>query len=412
MGQFSFISEPPAAPGSPIDLDGFASFYALLRALVAGQGEETFYERLRILLCLARWPSNPPTVMDLSRVLGQEVKPLAATLSTLRTGGWLLGGTDDHHYKLAPQGRILITILQLLAQPWTEAEAAPVATQIYAAAEYLGVKADLLRAHFEAVLSTLEERTAQINMALEAEDTILVKSRLSESLRNTQLGQQVLGLRHKGAVSPDEHQQVQRMHAVLSDLSHVSANLEIRYQALLTRDLLAEGGVTLGDIMDWAREATTEEMAETIGAFTRSPYLPLWSLPEMAFSDGQEALLGHVVQHRRLQLPKPEPLGEIPPTASISSIKQRIYSLQETLRHRLQDQDPLSLSAWVQHPEWSEAVLHFIAVLDPELQQLSPPIFLYLDAGGQVDVLAEGAVQAITVGAISHQSASPQRDEV
>ncbi|MBN2002637.1 MAG: hypothetical protein JXA21_04710 [Anaerolineae bacterium] len=401
MGQFKFLPNESSSPAAAVDLSGFAPFYALLRGLAAVQGEATFYERLEVLLQLARWTDAPPTALDLARVLGKPVDALSGPLSALRSAGWLVSGVDDRRYVLTPQGHILIVLLQLLAQPWTEDAVAPVATQIYAAAENLGVKTELLRTHFETVLAVLEERTRQIIAAIGAEDTALVESRLNESKRNAALGQQALKLRREGAVSPDDHHQAQRMHDVLSRLSHASGELELRYQALLTRDLLAEGGVTLGDILDWAREAEDAEMAETLLPFMADPYLPVWALPEMALIAGGETLLGHTAPRRSTRLPKPVPLAEIPPAANISEVKQRIYQVQETLRRRLAETDPLSLVTWVDQESWPVAVLHFIAALDPQLGDVIPPIFLHLDGQGRLDS-CEGAVQTVTAGSLSH----------
>ncbi|HNT75681.1 MAG TPA: hypothetical protein PKH77_11755 [Anaerolineae bacterium] len=400
MGQYKLLPHESPSP-TAVDLSGFAPFYALLRGLAAVQGEATFYERLEVLLQLARWTGAPPTVLELARALGKPADALSGALSALRGAGWLISGVDDRHYALTPQGRILIVLLQLLAQPWTEDAIAPVATQMYAVAESLGVKTELLRAHFETVLSVLEERTGQITAAIGAEDTALVESRLNESKRNAQLGQQALALRREGAVSPDDHRQAQRMHEILSRLSHASGELELRYQALLTRDLLAEGGVTLGDILDWAREAADAEMAEALLPFMEDPYLPVWALPEIALIGGGETLLGHTAPRRSTQLPKPAPLAEIPPAANISEVKQRIYQVQEALRRRLTETDPLSLAAWVAQESWPTAVLHFIAALDPQLGDMVPPIFLRLNGQGRLDGGA-GAVQAVTAGSLSH----------
>lgn len=401
MGQLELLTEQQQK-ATVTDLSGFAPYYALFRALAAGHSETTFYERLEVLLLLARWSSAPPTALDLGRALGKPPEALSSTLSVLRSAGWLVSGVDDRRYSLAPQGRILIALLQLLAQPWAEDAVAPVATQIYAAAESLGVRADLQRAHFETVLSVLEERTEQIITATGAEDTALVESRLNESRRNTKLGQQALKLRREGAVSPDDHLQAQRMHSVLSRLSHASGELELRYQALLTRDLLAEGGVTLGDILDWAREAEDDEMAEAISPFIHDPFQPVWSLPEAAFVAGGETLLGHAVSRRNTRLPKPVPISEISPTAHIDVAKQRIYQVQEELKRRLAKSDPLSLVAWVAHDSWSDAILRFIAAFDSGLRDLDPAIFLHLDEQGRLDYCTNEAVEAITVGRLSH----------
>jgi len=94
----------PHESPSPIavDLSGFATFYALLRALAAVQGEATFYERLEVLLQLARWTDAPPTALELARALGKPADTLSGALSALRVAGWLVSGVDDQRYALTP----------------------------------------------------------------------------------------------------------------------------------------------------------------------------------------------------------------------------------------------------------------------------------------------------------------------
>lgn len=209
-------------------------------------------------------------------------------------------------------------------------------------------------------------------------------------------------MRQQGAVSPDDHAQAQRMHDLLSTLLNLSGKLDVRYQELVTRDLLAEGGVTLGDIMEWARGATDAEMAETILPFMRHPYLPIWSLPERAMIDGVQTLLGQVMRRRRTTLPKPAPFAPEPPAADISAIKQRIYRFQDLLQTHLGENDPLPLVEWVDQDTWDEAVVHFVAALDRALTRLPEPIYLHFDEGGKLQRPDDRPVQAVTAGTLSH----------
>jgi len=116
--QLSLIQESGQRTAvSTTDLTGFAQFYPLLRVLTATE-ESSFYERLQLLLALAQWPGEPPTLAEVARPFATPVEKIAQTLSLLRRAGWLVSGIDDRRYSLSAPGRILITLLQMLAQPW------------------------------------------------------------------------------------------------------------------------------------------------------------------------------------------------------------------------------------------------------------------------------------------------------
>ncbi|MBK8129469.1 MAG: hypothetical protein IPK53_11425 [bacterium] len=160
---------------------------------------------------------------------------------------------DDRRYSLSIHGRMLITLLQLLAQPWQEGDVTAFAAHLYEAADSLGVRQDLLNAQFELVLTTLEERARQLETMLESEDTQLVRARLGQSEQDVKIARKALELRQQKAVPAEAYEAVQRLHTAISNLSNLAARLNQRYQKLLARDLLAQGGVTLGDILAWAR---------------------------------------------------------------------------------------------------------------------------------------------------------------
>lgn len=400
MFQLSFT--PQSKPAVPITLEGFERFYDLLRALVCGQDEGTFYERLQILLQLARRQGEPPTVQTLARELSISLN--TQTLSRLREAGWLVSGEDDRRYSLTAEGHLLIVLLQMLAQPWAEDDISAVAVRVYEAAEALGVGAELLRAQFDQVLSILEQQALEIEQTIEAEDTALVESRLQQSKRNVQMAEKALVLRKRGAASSDDYEQVQRMHRIISSFSQVSPRLENRYKKLLARDLLAQGAVTLGDILAWAQETEDKELGQTLWPYLRWPYLPLWDIPEVALLDAAYELEGKTRSDRKLPLPTPTPLTELPASATLDEIKQQLYRTQEQLRQHLKKyEDPLPLPKWVIQDVWEKAVAHFVAALDPQLRNSSEPVYLQLEAKGYLEETLEQIVYKVTQGQLSLQ---------
>jgi hypothetical protein len=314
----------------------------------------------------------------------------------------LISGQDDQRYVLTPHGRLLLVLLQMLAQPWQEGDVTAVAAQLYEAGEGLELRRDLLSAQYESLLSALEEQVRQIESTQEAEDTTLVASRLAESRRNVKIAHKALELRQKGAVTPDDYDQVQRMHGAISRLSITSPRLEARYKKLLMRDLLAQGLVTLGDIMVWAREAELEELATSIRPYMKLPYLPLWATPEAALLDAGVELSGKTAKARRHHPPEPVPITSLPATAELDEIKQLVYRKQAELRSRLQTQDPLALSEWVAQAEWTLAVTHFAAALDPQLRQTEPSVYLNLNEEGQLESQVNEVIDQVTLGELSH----------
>lgn len=400
MTQLSLVP-PTSASVAPhaADLTGFAQFYPLLRTLTATE-EGNFYERLQLLLTLAQWPGEPPTLTEVARPFATSTEKIAQTLSLLRRAGWLVSGVDDRRYSLSIHGRMLITLLQLLAQPWQEGDVTAFATHLYEAADSLGMRQDLLHAQFELVLTTLEERARQLETILESEDTQLVRARLGQSEQDVKIARKAMELRQQKAVAAEAYEAVQRLHTAISNLSNLAARLNQRYQKLLARDLLAQGGVTLGDILAWAREADEDEIAAALNPFLLLPYLPLWSLPEMALLDASVEIDGRLPMPDHAPVPQPQPIPELPPTVDLDEIKQLLYQKQALLRQHLREQDPLPLPQWVDETDWQTAVVHFAAALDPALMEMETAVYLHLDEQGALETDV-AIIQAISKGLLS-----------
>ena len=400
MTQLSLIQKSGRETAIPsTDLTGFARFYPLLRVLTATE-EGSFYERLQLLLTLAQWPGEPPTLAEVARPFATPAEKIAQTLSLLRRAGWLVSGVDDRRYSLSAPGRMLITLLQLLAQPWQEGDVTAFAAHLYEAADSLGMRQDLLHAQFELVLTTLEERARQLETILESEDAQLVRARLGQSEQDVKIARKALELRQQKAVAAEAYEAVQRLHTAISRLSNLAARLNQRYQKLLARDLLAQGGVTLGDILAWAREAEEDEIATTLCPFLLLPYLPLWSLPEMAMLDASVEIDGRPPTSYHAPVPQPQPIPELPPTVDLDEIKQLLYQKQALLRYRLEEQDPLPLPQWVDEADWQTAVVHFAAALDPALMEMETAVYLHLDEQGALETDV-AVIQAISKGLLS-----------
>lgn len=402
MQQLQFATSEDDTRAFAENLDGFERFYPLLRVLVATQEEKTFYYRLHLLLTLARWTGDPPTVTTLARTLDLEEETLSQTLGLLRRAGWLVSGVDDFRYTLTPHGRILIVLMQLLAQPWEDDDVTAFAAQLYEAAEGLDIQQDLLAAQFDIVLSTLEDRVRQTERAYGSENTDVVRSRLQGSTRDVKIAKKALQLRQQGAVGSDDYNQIQRVHTAISQLSAASAQLNTRYQKLVARDLLAQGGVTFGDILAWARDAELDELAGVMEPHVQLPYRALWSASESVIVDAGLEVAGQTVTQRSTRVPEPAPLADPPSTARLDDVKQRMYRTQEELRRRLRETDPLPLAQWVDESDWGDAVVHFLAALDPELARSEDPVYVELHSRGELDCNV-AHVEAVTAGSATRE---------
>ena len=396
----------PVSPSSQnIDLSGYKAFYTLLRALVSVQDENTFFERLRILLLLSQWSGDPPSVHILARILGTTQDGITPNLSVLRSAGWLTT-EDDRRYLISARGRILIVLLQLLAQPWQEGDVAMIAGQLYQTAEGLGLRRDLLRAQFDTVLSTIDERTRLFETILDIEDTQQVSDALKESHRDVKVAHTALELRQKGATLPEEYDQVQRMHRSISRMMQLTSDLDLRYQNLIARDLLARGLVSLGDILTWAREASEHELADSIQPFLLPGIMPLWATPERLLLDRGIELSGKVIERPKMNIPVPVPVAQLPVQTDMDEIKQAIFYKQLELRDRLMQTDPLMLAEWVDQMDWQNCVLHFLSAIDPELQKEDHPVYLLLDPDGKLNNQMNHAADAVTQGQLSRKERS------
>ena len=93
----------------PEDVRGFERLFPLLRGLVAGTDETYSFERLRLLLLLARWSGAPPTIREMCRHLHLPLERLSSHVQRLRATHWLTN--EERSYQLSTHGRLLIFVL-------------------------------------------------------------------------------------------------------------------------------------------------------------------------------------------------------------------------------------------------------------------------------------------------------------
>jgi len=253
----------------PPELRGFERLYGLLAGLTSSRSEQSFYERLQVLLLLARWQGGPPTLREIGRQLPIPLEALSSHLQRLRAANWLTD--DERYYQLTTHARILAFVLQIVAQPWQESDSVAVVTQLYAAAssQELELGPALL---FQEVVSTLEESIRRLQQVLTVEQTSLVQEQHQESRRNVRMAEMALELRERGAVDHD-FVAAARMHYAISTLSDLSGQLEQRHLSLLERDLLSSGQITLGDIQAWAQDTDDGLVASCISPFLQMTFL-------------------------------------------------------------------------------------------------------------------------------------------
>src|SRR6266700_2608871 len=184
----------------PATLQGFGPLYLLLRGLSSGQDASSFYERVEVLLLLARWTRAPLTMREMSRYLHLPLERLSYHLLRLRASGWLTN--EDRTYSLTTHGRLLIFVLRLIAQPWHDGDSVAVITQLYAAAasQELGLGPERF---FEDVVAAIEASLRRLRRAASAERTSLVSQYHEESSRNVRMADMALALRQQGAVDHD-----------------------------------------------------------------------------------------------------------------------------------------------------------------------------------------------------------------
>ncbi len=81
------------------DIRGFERLFPLLRGLVAGTDESYSFERLRLLLLLARWSGAPPTIREMRRYLHLPLERLSSHIQRLRATYWLTN--EEPSYQLS-----------------------------------------------------------------------------------------------------------------------------------------------------------------------------------------------------------------------------------------------------------------------------------------------------------------------
>jgi DNA-binding MarR family transcriptional regulator len=231
----------------PVDnvFTGFDNLYPLLQTLMSGRADNTFFERISILMQLAEF-STQTTARELARQLNLPATTVSYHLSQLREGGWFVDG-DEKRYLLTPYARICLFALRLVAQPWDESLSSAVVTQLYeaAAATELGLGNDF---QFNLVVSTMENSLERLQHALQLETSEVVRKRLIEAQITLPQAKRALELRQQGVnklSNAEDYRQMDRVHQVISGLQAIMSRLETHHLQLLKRELLASGQVTL-----------------------------------------------------------------------------------------------------------------------------------------------------------------------
>jgi hypothetical protein len=378
------------------EIAGFSEYYPLLYGLVGGQGEDVFHIRLRLLLLLARWHGSAPTSLEMARELGLSAADLTYQLGVLRSSGWLTEGESIRRYTLTMRGRILIGFLQFVAQPWTSHDLTGVSALQYEMADRLGMRPDLVRAQFETTLSVLEERIHEIDSARASENTEAVGNLVRSSKHDVKIARDALKQyeRSNGALRAYGH--AQRMHAAISRLSRGTAEISSHYKDLVTRDLLSEGMVTLGDMLDWLRSANLAEVADALHDHLWLPFESIWAVQEAAILDSGLALANQLAPLIHGSLPDPVAFAAYDPTPVNESARGKIEAAQRLLRERLALAPEQRLADWVDEPTWDAAVLHFEAVLDPLLSEAVVPVVMTMDPDGHLDDGLSGVVALVS----------------
>ncbi len=368
----------------PPELRGFERLYGLLAGLTSSRSEQSFYERLQVLLLLARWQGGPPTLREIGRQLPIPLEALSSHLQRLRAANWLTD--DERYYQLTTHARILAFVLQIVAQPWQESDSVAVVTQLYAAAssQELGLGPALL---FQEVVSTLEESIRRLQQVLTVEQTSLVQEQHQESRRHDFVA-------------------AARMHYAISTLSDLSGQLEQRHLSLLERDLLSSGQITLGDIQAWAQDTDDVLVASCISPFLQMTIPQPWFLKEGRLLAAEEELAGRQKKATYQALPQAQQFHTDTHAALADQYHRRLSELQGRLRQVLYDYPGgLPLAQWVNHEHWSEGLLRLIAVLDPILRAGVAPIVLQVHPSGRFLLLDGGSVKLVSDGLLSYKEA-------
>jgi hypothetical protein len=259
---------------------------------------------------------------------------------------------------------------------------------------------------FEEVVTAIEESLRRLRRAANAERTPLVGQFHEESSRNLRMADTALTLRQQG-VADHDFAAVSRMHQALSALTALSGQLEQLHLSLLERDLLTSGQVTLGDIQTWASQTTDFSCASMIAPYVQGTIPQPWFLSEGKLVAAQQDIAGRQGTLTYQKTPPAQRFRTLAAQGVADLHYHHLHALQGQLRQLLHDaREDLSLSEWVNHLEWCEALLHMIAALDPLLRRGNEPVFLQVNPSGQLVTLEEGAAQQVSEGSLSLKESS------
>ena len=380
------------------ELQDFAQLYNLLRALAAVQEEASFYERLHLLLLLARWTEAPLTLREIGRQVALPIERLSVHLARLRSTGWLTD--EDRVYTLSTHGRLLIFVLRLIAQPWGEKDSVPVLTQLYQAASSQELALGPEEPFFEYVVAAIEESLRRLRRSITAEQTTILGQYHQESMRNVLMADTALSLRQAGTGTENDDL-IERMHHAISALLTLSGQLEVRHLTLVERDLLTSGQVALGDVQSWAAHSDDYACAAIIASLVEHP------IPQPSYIRSGKLLAAEAEVNNQpiapvyRAVPTPQAFHS-KDTNSVDTGHHPFAHLHARMRQRVGQGTPeLSLAEWVNHPEWYTAVAHLLATLDSTLQDGNPPIYLHLSPNGTLTTLEQGAVLQVSDGIFS-----------
>jgi hypothetical protein len=210
-----------------------------------------------------------------------------------------------------------------------------------------------------------------------------------------------LDLRKQGAITPDQIDQVQRMHRAILHVSEAAHRLNRRQQELIARDLLAHDLVTLGDIMAWAQQTSINDMAAALAGHARLPFRLLYGGTERQIIESSIEVSGKEPTSGKIQLPTPLPVEKVNINSELSESRRPLHRAQAELRQALSENDPIFLPAWVDCEEWAAAITHFVAATDPNLDRGSDPIFFVAEPAGKLSAGAKGAMRLVSEGLIT-----------
>jgi DNA-binding transcriptional ArsR family regulator len=379
--------------------NGFENLYPLLQTLTSGRADQSFFERITILMQLAEL-STLITARELARQLNIPASTVSHHLSQLRDGGWFVEG-DEKRYLLTPYARICLFALRIVAQPWDEALSSAVVTQLYeaAAATELGLGNDF---QFSLVVSTMENSLERLQHALRLETSEVVKKRLLEAQITLPQAKRALELREQGVSNisnAEDYRQMDRVHRVISGLQTIMSRLETHYLQLLKRELLASGQVTLGDIKSWSREAGDEDRSSAIYPFMRVSAAPYIGIATARLPQSEQEISGRIHTKSLTKLPVPIDYETGPQTRIADEHLQLLITRVLELREKIDEENEINFGDWIQHDNWQEAAIRWIAALSPFLSRhglilnLMPTAELISRNDGAVSLVSDGNIK-------------------